>query len=1122
MSSSRAGNSTSAERLRLLRAVLTERGLTDASSSARSTNIQARSRTAVVPLSSTQRRMWFAQALFPEGTAYNMLVGLRIDGPLDLDSLRTSVIRLFGRHAILRTRYTHGPDGELIQLIEQTGDIALSVVDIDDKASATLEDAIAALAREIADRPFDLASDPPLRVELLRVSAHVHVLILVLHHIAADEITWDLLFADLSAQYAFETGQTGAAPAAPGLEYADYAVWEQQRLQHGHLDNQLKYWVDRLTPLPPTVGFPATTQSPESHATASGRYRHALPDSTVAGLRDLARIHKATPYTIVLAGLATVLHRYTEATDLVIGIPALVRDASEVEGVWGNFTNTLALRLNVDGQTTFLDLLGRARSAFFEAYDNRDIPFETVIERVAPQRTTGRSPLFEVMFAATRPVTSELSLAGTTTTDLGLPNPAPMFDLAIDLVDGAALAATFRTDKYAPEFIQQVLEHLATVLAHGVVNPECSVRDLPMLTDQQRQRILCDWNATGDTRHLVDIPLHTLFERQALQNPNAIAVVTEDGQLSYGELDVLAGQLVSSIRSLGIGSGSLVGINMDRSADLVVALLAVLKAGAAFVPLEPAWPASRIAEVCTNARLAAVLTHGDPATRLPSLEIPVLNLDEKPWDATNHNDPASGVQLSELAYVVFTSGSTGTPKGVMVTHAGICNRLLWQADVLGFGADDAALHKSSLGFDMGINEIFLPLVCGAAVVLPKVGAESDPAYLLELIARTGVTFIDLVPSLLDPMLDRPEFTEATRSLASVWTGGEALSPELLERFLTRCEIPMYHGYGPTEATVACTYEVYRAGSSRHGVTIGTPIANNQAFILDRFLRPVPPGVSGELYIGGVQLARGYVEDPARTAERFVADPVSGAPGARIYRTGDRARFLPNGTIEFLGRVDNQLKIRGRRIAPEEIENALTAHPAIRRAAVMAQGDRLVAYCACEDPALTWLQLRDWLRARLPEHLIPPAGTILDALPQLPSGKIDRAAVQRIPVEVSAAIVPYLEPRYAMERVLVDLWLAVLKVPRIGVDDNFFDIGGHSLLLARVQARLSEQLGLSVSLLDLYAHPTVAELATYLNGARDQGAKSEVSGSGGLVAARSRAERGRDARVQRLSQQRQRR
>ncbi|MFD6198553.1 amino acid adenylation domain-containing protein [Mycobacteriaceae bacterium NPDC060252] len=1122
MSSSRAGNSISAERLRLLRAVLAERGLTDASSSTRNASIQVRSSMAVVPLSSTQRRMWFAQALFPDDTAYNMLVGLRIDGPLDLGSLRTSVVRLFDRHAILRTRYGHDSDGELIQLIEQTGDIALSVVDIDDKASATLEEAVGTLAREIADRPFDLASDPPLRVELLRVSAQVHVLILVLHHIAADEITWDLLFADLSAQYAFETGQMGTAPATPDLEYADYAVWEQQRLQHGHLDSQLQYWVDRLTPLPPTVGFPATAQSSAQHGTASGRYRHALPDSTVAGLRDLARIHKATPYTIVLAGLATVLHRYTEATDLVIGIPALVRDASEVEGVWGNFTNTLALRLNVDGQTTFLDLLGRARSAFFEAYDNRDIPFETVIERVAPQRTTGRSPLFEVMFAATRPVTSELSLAGTTTTDLGLPNPTSMFDLAIDLVDGEVLAATFRTEKYAPEFIQQVLEHLASVLAHGVANPGHSVRDLPLLTERQRQHILHDWNATNDSRHLVNTPLHNLFERHAQQNPNAIAVVTEAGQLSYGELDARAGQLASSIRSLGIGSESLVGINMDRSADLVVALLAVLKAGAAFVPLEPAWPASRIAEVCASARLAAVLTHGHPATRLPSLEIPVLNLDEKPGGATTHHDTAPGTRMAELAYVVFTSGSTGTPKGVMVTHAGICNRLLWQADVLGFGAHDAALHKSSLGFDMGINEIFLPLVRGGAVVLPKLGAESDPAYLLDLIARTGVTFIDLVPSLLDPMLDRPEFAEATRSLASVWTGGEALSPELLERFLSRCAVPMYHGYGPTEATVACTYEIYRSGSSRLGVTIGTPIANSQVFILDRLLRPVPSSVSGELYIGGVQLARGYVEDPARTAERFVADPVSGMPGARIYRTGDRARFLPDGTIEFLGRVDNQLKIRGRRIAPEEIENALTAHPAVRRAAVMGQGDRLVAYCACDDSALTWLQLRDWLRARLPEHLVPPAGTILDALPQLPSGKIDRAAVQRIPVEASAAIVPYLEPRYAMERVLVDLWLAVLKVPRIGVDDNFFDIGGHSLLLARVQARLSEQLGFSVSLLDLYAHPTVAELATYLNGPRDQGTESEVIGSGGLVAARSRAERGRDARAQRLSQQRQRR
>lgn len=1122
MSTSRAGNATAAERLRLLRAVLAERGLTDSASGVRNMTIQARSPMAVIPLSSTQRRMWFAQALFPDDGAYNMPVGLRIDGPLDLGSLRRSMSRVVDRHAILRTRYSHGSDGELIQLIEQAEDIKLPVVDIGAESSMTVDDAARAFAREIIDRPFDLASEPPLRIELVRASAHTHFLMLVLHHIAADETTWDLLFADLSAQYAFETGQSGSAPTTPDIEYADYAVWEQQRLERGGLDDQLRYWVDRLTPLPATVGFPVMAQSPGQDGTASGRCQYALPDNTVAGLRDLAQEHKTTPFTIVLAGLAAVLHRYTEATDMVIGIPTLIRDLSEIEGVWGNFTNTLAMRLKVDGGTTFLDLLGRVGSSFFEAYDNRDIPFETIIERVAPQRSSGRSPLFEVMFAATRSVTSELNLAGTTTTDLRLRNPTSMFDLAIDLVDGEVLAATFRTGKYASEFIQQVLEHLASVLAEGVSNPGRCVRDLPVLTERQHQRIVHDWNATTDTRHLVNTSLHKLFEQQAQQNPDAIAVVTEDAQLSYGDLDQRAGELASSLHSLGIGSDSLVGINMERSANLAVALLAVLKAGAAFVPLEPAWPSGRIAEVCASARLAAVLTHGEPARRLPRLAIPVLDLDETRSGVRAVRVPSSGSRMADLAYVVFTSGSTGTPKGVMVTHAGICNRLLWQADVLGFGAGDAALHKSSLGFDMGINEIFLPLVSGGRLVLPKPGAESDPAYLLDLIARTGVTFIDLVPSLLDPMLDRPEFAEATRSLASVWTGGEALSPELLQRFLSACAVPMYHGYGPTEATVACTYEVYRSGARRLGVTIGTPIGNSQVFILDKLLRPVPPGVSGELYIGGVQLARGYVEDPARTAERFVADPLSGAPGARIYRTGDQARFLPDGTIEFLGRVDNQLKIRGRRIAPEEIENALTAHPAIRRAVVLGHGDRLVGYCASDDSALTWLQLRDWLRTRLPEHLVPPAGTILDMLPELPSGKIDRAAVQRIPVEASAAIVPYLEPRYAMERVLVDLWLAVLKVPRVGVDDNFFDMGGHSLLLARVQTKLSEQLGFSVSLLDLYAHPTVAELATYLNGARDQATESEVTGSGGLVAARSRAERGRDARAQRLSQQRQRR
>ncbi|MGX1778308.1 non-ribosomal peptide synthetase [Nocardia brasiliensis] len=1095
-----------------MRERLIERGLTSAAA-----YIQARPPGAVIPLSSTQRRMWFAQALFPDDASHNMVVGLRIDGPLALDSLRAALIGLFDRHSVLRARYRRGLDGEPVQVLEPTGDVALPVIDIGGDAAMELGVAVESLTDEIARRPFDLASEPALRIGLARATAEVHVLILVLHHIAADEITWNLLFSDLSSRYGYETGSADAVAAPPALEYADYAVWEQQRLRRGDLDHQLAYWLDRLTPVPEAVGFPNISRPAVRPGPAGGHCRHALPESTTAGLLALGRAHQASLFVIVLAGLATVLHRYTDATDLVIGVPALLRDRPEIEAVGGNFTNTLALRIAIDGRSTFLDVLERTRSACHGALDNRDVPFELIIERVAPRRATGRSPLFEVMFAATRSVTRGLTLADVMTTDLGLRNETSMFDLAVDLVDDCMLAATFRTAKYTPEFIQQVLEHLASVLAHGVTDPTQRVSALPLLTGPQRRRIVHEWNATTDPRYPGDDPVHTLFERYVCRDPGAIAVVSETGRLSYLELDDRATALAAVLCSVGVGAESLVGISMVRSADQVAAVLAVLKAGAAFVPLDPAWPARRIAEVCTAARLAAVLSHGDSAERLLDLAVPVLNLDEKLCGASTLGKYAPMVRMADLAYVEFTSGSTGAPKGVMVTHAGICNRLLWQADLLEFAAGSAALHKSPLGFDMGINELLLPLVRGGRVILARPGAEADPAYLLDQIARHGVTFIDLVPSLLDPILDRPEFIAATRSLTSVWTGGEALSPELLERFRTHCAIPMYHGYGPTEATVACTHEIYRPGTHRHGVTIGTPNTNNQLYILDERLCPVSPGVPGELYVGGVQLARGYLGQPARTADRFVADAVSGEPGARIYRTGDRARFRADGTIEFLGRVDNELKIRGRRIAPEEVESALVAHPVVRRAVVLGRDDRLVAYCACDEPVPTWPQLRDWLRLRLPEQLVPEAGVILDALPQLSSGKVDRVAVQRIPVESTVAIVPYLAPRYAMERALAELWLGVLDVPRVGVDDNFFDLGGHSLLLARIQNLLSEQLGCEVSLLDLYEHPTVAQLAAHLRGAGDQTTDSGATGSG-LVAARARAQRGRGARAQRLSQQ----
>ncbi len=1093
----------------LLRAKLVESGLLTPAS-----YIQARPPGGVIPLSSTQRRMWFAQALSPDDASLNMSVALRIDGPLDVSSLQNSMTWLFDHHTILRTRYRRGPDGEPIQVIEPTCNPPLPTVDIV-TTSLAFEETVQALAQEISERPFDLASEPALRVVLSRAAADLHALILVLHHIAADETTWDVLLSDLSSRYADQTGHLDTATAPPALQYADYAVWEQQRLRRGDLDTQLHYWIDRLTPLPPTVAFPATTPFSAQSDPTGEQCRHALPRSTITGMHALARAHQMSPFLIVLAGLATVVHRYTHATDLVIGIPVLVRDLPEIKDISGNFTNTLPLRLTIESHWSILDVLHHTRSAFLDAHNHRDIPFERVVEQVAPQRTTGRSPLFEVMFAATRSVTSELNLAGTTTTELRLPPTTSIFDLAIELIDDTTLAATFRTAKYTPEFIQQVLEHLASVLTHAMTDPARALSALPMITESQRERIVHGWNATTDARYPGERPVHSLVEHHALRHPNAIAVVADTEQLTYRELDERAGELAAQLRVVGIGADNLVAINMARSAELAVALLAILKAGAAFVPLEPTWPTHRIAQVCTIARVAAVLTHGTSGTRLPPLHTPVIEIDQKPSRATGLQNHAPAVPMASLAYVEFTSGSTGTPKGVMVTHAGLCNRLLWQGALIGFEPGDSALHKSPLGFDMGINEIFLPLVHGGRVVLARPDTEADPAGLLEQIVRNEITFIDLVPSLLEPILDRPEFASAVHTLRSVWTGGESLSPELLERFTTACEIPMYHGYGPTEATVACTHQIYRPGTRRHTITIGTPNANNQIYILDERLRPLAPGIPGELYVGGIQLARGYLSDPARTADRFVADTVSGNLGARLYRTGDRARFLTDGTIEFLGRTDNQLKIRGRRIAPEEIENTLLTHPAVRRAVVVARDDHLLAYCACDETALTWPQLHDWVSTRLPQQMIPHAGAILAALPQLPSGKIDRGAVQRIPVESTATPTTYLEPRYTIERVLVQLWLDVLDVAQIGVDDNFFDLGGHSLLLARVQKLISEQLRYEVPLLDLYQHPTVAQLAIHLQGTRQHGTDSPVAGSG-LDSARVRAQRGQSARTARRS------
>ncbi|MFD0663415.1 non-ribosomal peptide synthetase [Thermocatellispora tengchongensis] len=734
------------------------------------------------------------------------------------------------------------------------------------------------------------------------------------------------------------------------------------------------------------------------------------------------------------------------------------------------------------------------------------------------------------MFSSRTAGLGALDLPGVRAEEVAVHNGTARFDLAVEVVDtgaGTELGATYRTELYTPGTAARLLDHLDRLLTAAAGEPDRPVDDLPMLSEEEWHRIVHEWNATARPGLLAPATLHGLFEAQARAHPDAEALVDGADRWTYARLDAAAGSLARRLSAAGAGPGRLVGVHLERSAHLVVGLLAVLKTGAAFVPIEPSWPDRRIQEVVADAAPAAVLSRGGTGGPAAAVwgEIPVLDPAGEGADPGEGGaGPAPGP--GELAYVIYTSGSTGRPKGAMITHAAICNRLPWQAELLGLGEGDGVLHKAPLGFDISINEIFLPLSCGARLVLAPPGADKDPDALIAVMTRERVGFVYVTSTMLDAMLERPGIKEAGASLRHVWCGGEVLTPELFARFRERLPgSTMYHGYGPAEATIGVSCEVYRGEARRTGVTIGRPNPNTRVHVLAPGLRPVPPGVPGEIHIGGVQVASGYLGDPRRTADRFVPDPFGDEPGARLYATGDLGRYRPDGVIEFLGRADRQIKIRGFRIELDEVEAVLGRHPGVRQAVVLLREDtpgagHLAAYCLAQPGGTPpgEEELRAFAAERLPEYGVPHSVQILPEFPLMPSGKVDRTALAALPARVPVSA-PYLAPRDGLERTVARVWAEVLGVPRVGARDNFFDLGGHSLLTLRVQAALERELGRRVRVVDLFSHPTVADLARLLdtNGARDgeEGA-TDATGEAGEAGeeaarvARRRAARGRAA------------
>jgi len=1066
------------------------------------------------PLSFDQERLWWLQQLAPANAAYNERMTLRLSGALDRAVLERSINALVQRHASLRTVFRER-DGRVEQAILPSLTLSLPTVDL--RAAAEIHTKLEAIALESGEQPFDLATGPLLRAQLIILADQDHVLLLTAHHIIADG--WSL--ASLIAPELLACYNATKLPP-PSARYADFARWQRQYWTETTLATQRSYWQQQLAGAPPLLELPGDRPRPPVQSYRGGVERLALGTTLSEQVKALSRDTGATLFMILLAAYAMLLARYSRQRDLVIGAPATTRSRQEFESVIGCFVNTLALRVDLTGEITFRELVQRVRQTALAAYAHADLPFDKLVQALGLARDPAYTPLVQVIFTL-HPPRQPLTAAGLTLSWLDLPKRSAKFDLllAIDeFSDGFSATLEYASDLFDATTAARLLQHYRRLLEAVAANPDRCLSAYPLLSDAERHMLLYDWNATR-TDYPLDRTVVDEFERQAARTPDAIAVVCENQSLSYAELNRRANRLAHHLIALGVAVENLVGLCMERSLELIIAVLGVLKAGAAYVPFDPSYPAERLAAMLDDANVAALLTQSGLLERLPLQHTRTICLD-RDWPAIAQQSSANPTRRPlplNLAYAIYTSGSTGQPKGVPNSHRGLLNRLLWMQDAYRLDAGDRVLQKTPYSFDVSVWELLWPLLTGARLVFAKPEGHKDSGYLAALIEQEKITTLHFVPPMLQVFLQEPR-TAACRSLRRVICSGEALPPELQQRFFACLNAELHNLYGPTEAAIDVTAWSCRRAEDSNRVPIGRPVANTRTYVLDDALQPVPIGAPGELYLGGVQLARGYLHRPALTAERFVPDPVGTEPGARLYRTGDLARWRNDGVIDYLGRVDFQVKLRGFRIELGEIEATLAAHPGVQATVVVAAGDgqdrRLVAYLVAAEPVPTVAELQRYLRERLPEHMVPALFVFLPALPLNSNGKVDRKALPP-PENQRSPSTPSVAPRTELERTIAGIWRDLLQLEQVSVHDNFFDVGGHSLLLASLLRRLQAELSVSINLFELLKYPTIHALAQFLEQASNQAATPQPADATGQQRAEQRSQR-----LTAVQQQRQRR
>jgi amino acid adenylation domain-containing protein len=1056
------------------------------------------------PLSIMQQRLWFLEQLSPGNLAYVIPAAVRIRGNLDVEVLRAVVNEIVRRHESLRTTFELR-EGKPAQIVKAPAPLEVAVEDLRHLAGQARA---AACEKRIAEElalPFDLARGPLLRARLLRTEDQEHVLVVAMHHIVSDGWSLGILVTELARLYeAFVAGRPSPLPPLK-VQYGDYAAWQQGWLRKENLAEHLAYWRKRLAGAVTVLGLPTDRPRPPVQTFDGGSQPFEIPAAWMRALGAVAQERGATPFMALLAVFQILLHRYGNQDDVVIGVPVANRNRAEVEGLIGFFVNTLAVRTDLAGNPSFGALLERVRDACAGDYGHQELPFEKLVEDLRPARDLSRPPIFQVSFSYQAAPLPSFDVAGLRLDRLPLKSTTARFDLELQFFNergGLTGWFEYNRDLFDESTMARLAGHFGRLVELVIADPARPIDELPLLADAERQELVVAGNATAR-----DWPgegfIHQCFERCARETPKAEALRFEGQSLSYRELDRRANQLAQRLRRLGVGRDVLVGVCMERSVEMVVSLLAILKAGGAYVPLDPGYPLARLEFMLEDSRVPVLLTQRRVMEKLPPVAAEVLCVEElgAELDRESAESPCVEVGGEDLAYVIYTSGSTGKPKGAMNLHAAIRNRLLWMQDAYGLGSTDRVLQKTPFSFDVSVWEFFWPLMTGACLVVARPEGHKDGRYLIDTIRAERITTLHFVPSMLGVFLQEPEVEECG-SLRRVICSGEALPRELQERFFSRSQAELHNLYGPTEAAVDVTFWACRRDADPRPVPIGHPIANTQMYVLDRYLQPVPVGVAGELFIGGRNLARGYLNRPELTAERFIPHPFDGASGARVYRTGDLARYREDGAIEYLGRLDHQVKLRGFRIELGEIEEVLASHPRLRAAVViareLAKGDtRLIAYVAGDEEPKAG-ELIAFLKERLPEYMVPSAFIFLPALPLSPNGKVDRAALPVPELSRPELQTPFVPPAEGVERSIAEVWSRLLGIERVGVHDNFFDLGGHSLLMAELKNSLQTKLGRTVSMVELFQYPTVKALTEHLE--EPAGAEARP-----LVEARERVE-----------------